>query len=208
MEYRYLQRPTGELLRSKQCCESGMIYSGGSSSDFCPGSGSDPNYFNMFENLRKCLIINLKNNNHQTAMTLKEHPLYFLNNWNKKTKFFDYLFLYFCLDPDPKQIIPDPDPWKSSGSNRIRIHNTGTKVYQQPDDILIWWEYKPGWWLGRNREVVWVGETAAPAAAAAGLAPLQQHVHVLHNENNLYNNFNWFSIASQKMLNVMSKFQI
>ena len=27
-------------------------------------------------------------------------------------------------DPNPKQIIPDPDPRKSSGSDRIRIHNT------------------------------------------------------------------------------------
>ena len=32
------------------------------------------------------------------------------------------LFLHFCLDPDPKQIIPDPG--KCSESNRIRIHNT------------------------------------------------------------------------------------
>ena len=29
-------------------------------------------------------------------------------------------------NPDPKQIIPDPG--KSSGSERIRIHNTGRKV--------------------------------------------------------------------------------
>jgi hypothetical protein len=27
-------------------------------------------------------------------------------------------------DPDPKLFIPDPDPSKSSGSDRIRIHNT------------------------------------------------------------------------------------
>ena len=29
------------------------------------------------------------------------------------------------LDPDPKLIIPDPDPANNFGSDRIRIHNTG-----------------------------------------------------------------------------------
>ena len=32
--------------------------------------------------------------------------------------------LSFLPNPDPKQIIPDPDLIKSSGSDRIRIHNT------------------------------------------------------------------------------------
>ena len=35
-----------------------------------------------------------------------------------------YLLLNFCLDPDLKQIIPDLDPGKSFGSNRIRILNS------------------------------------------------------------------------------------
>ena len=35
-----------------------------------------------------------------------------------------YLFFHFWLDPDPEQIIPDPGPGKSSGSNRIWFRNT------------------------------------------------------------------------------------
>ncbi len=33
--------------------------------------------------------------------------------------------VWYLSDPDPKWFIPDPDPAKSSGSDRIRIHNTG-----------------------------------------------------------------------------------
>ena len=36
-----------------------------------------------------------------------------------------FLFLY----SDPKQIIPDPNPGKKSGSNRIRIHNTAWRSH-------------------------------------------------------------------------------
>ena len=40
----------------------------------------------------------------------------------KKKSNFNVLFFYFCLDPDMKIIIPDPE--KSPRSNRIRIHDT------------------------------------------------------------------------------------
>ena len=39
-------------------------------------------------------------------------------------RFFEIFSLIFCLDPDPKQVIPDPGT--SLGSNRIRIHNSAT----------------------------------------------------------------------------------
>jgi hypothetical protein len=47
--------------------------------------------------------------------------------WLKKCDFLTEK-LGIKQDPDPKLFIPDPDPSKSSGSDRIRIHNT---------DILI-----------------------------------------------------------------------
>ena len=105
-----------------QCCEPGMIYSG-SNSDL--SSGSDLNYF---KNIRK-----FKKKNQPT--TFNEHSAVFSVQLSKKEVpiklpnilITGILFL-FRLDPDPKQIIPDPDPGKSFGSNRIRIHNTGMDV--------------------------------------------------------------------------------
>ena len=38
---------------------------------------------------------------------------------------FDLSALLFLPDPDPKQMIPNQDPGKSSGPDRIRIQNTG-----------------------------------------------------------------------------------
>ncbi len=43
--------------------------------------------------------------------------------WLKKCDFLTQK-LGIKKDPDPKLFIPDPDPSKSSGSDRIRIHNT------------------------------------------------------------------------------------
>ena len=40
-----------------------------------------------------------------------------------------YLLFHLCLNPDPKQIITDPNPVKSAISNRIRIRNTEKKAH-------------------------------------------------------------------------------
>ena len=45
---------------------------------------------------------------------------FFLSKAKKKNN----LTFSFCLDLDPKQIISEPDPGKSSEFNRIRIHRT------------------------------------------------------------------------------------
>ncbi len=47
----------------------------------------------------------------------------FLCIWLRKCDFLTGEVRYWP-DPDPKLFIPDPDPAKSSGSDRIRIHNT------------------------------------------------------------------------------------
>ncbi len=47
----------------------------------------------------------------------------FLCIWLRKCDFLTGKVRYWP-DPDPKLFIPDPDPAKSSGSDRIRIHNT------------------------------------------------------------------------------------
>ena len=47
----------------------------------------------------------------------------FLCIWLRKCDFLSGKVRYWP-DPDPKLFIPDPDPAKSSGSDRIRIHNT------------------------------------------------------------------------------------
>ena len=44
------------------------------------------------------------------------------------------MLFHFLLDPDPELIIPDPDPGKSSGSDRIR--NTATYYYIHDKDLL------------------------------------------------------------------------
>ena len=51
---------------------------------------------------------------------------------------------YVCLDPDPKQIISNPEPGKSCGSNSIRIRNTGLKLQiftKQPANFPSLMEY-------------------------------------------------------------------
>ena len=44
-----------------------------------------------------------------------EHCILVLKNWR-------------LSDPDPKLIIPDPDPANNFGSDRIRINNTGVST--------------------------------------------------------------------------------
>ena len=48
------------------------------------------------------------------------------------------IILFFWLDPDPKQLItdPDPDPGKSYGSYRIRIRNTAFMMWIHADKPL------------------------------------------------------------------------
>ena len=52
----------------------------------------------------------------------------FLCIWLRKCDFLTGKVRYWP-DPDPKLFIPDPDPAKSSGSDRIRIHNTASTVW-------------------------------------------------------------------------------
>ncbi len=65
---------------------------------------------------------------------------------------------------------------------RIRDGKSSDPFIPDPQDCKkivesnFWVE--PGGWLRRNREMVGVGEAAGTPAAAA-LATLQQHVHVL-----------------------------
>ena len=54
----------------------------------------------------------MKKKNQPTAITINEQSTIFLYNWSKKVKLRFFLFFYFCLHPDPKQIIPGPDPGK------------------------------------------------------------------------------------------------
>ena len=74
---------------------------------------------------------NIKKLNLKTVITFEEHvtefavPVQLYYYSTKEVTFIHYfpVFLQFCLDPDRKQIIPDPG--KSSAFNRILIHNTG-----------------------------------------------------------------------------------
>ena len=82
-----------------QCCEPGMIYSG-SNSDL--SSGSDLNYF---KNIRK-----FKKKNQPT--TFNEHSAVFSVQLMQWINFWLLIFFFsfsFYLDPDPKQILTDPD---------------------------------------------------------------------------------------------------
>jgi hypothetical protein len=45
-------------------------------------------------------------------------------------------------DPDPKWYIPDPDPAKSSGSDRIRIHNTAGRHDKYKVQYPVHYNYK------------------------------------------------------------------
>ena len=77
--------------------------------------------------LRKCFVINQKESRPTATvitLSLKEHSTVFSVEWKqKRIQFWLFpciFFSHFFLDSDPKQIILDPDPGKSSGSNRIR----------------------------------------------------------------------------------------
>ena len=75
--------------------------------------------------------------------------LYFLYNSRKQVvKFLLFLFFNFCLDLDPKQIIPDPG--KSFGSNRIWIPNTAVNslyLISVRTDLQQWLSYvRMLWW--------------------------------------------------------------
>ena len=75
----------------------------------------------------------IKKLNLKTVITFEEHvtefavPVQLYYYSTKEVTFIYYfpVFLQFCLDPDRKRKIPDPDPGKSSAFNRILIYNTG-----------------------------------------------------------------------------------
>ena len=51
----------------------------------------------------------------------------FNNQWGL-SRFYAFLVIenWSSSDPDPKLIITDPDPANNFGSDRVRIHNTGS----------------------------------------------------------------------------------
>ena len=123
----------------KQCCGSGLIYSGsGSSSEFSEfririqakvpdpcGSGSNPCYLSIFRN---CKQNHFKFNHKEESIS---YLPFSISNYSptvhkvqnsKRNNIFVYLLF---------QILLDPDPGKSSGSmpSGIRIHNTALKGF-------------------------------------------------------------------------------
>ena len=59
----------------------------------------------------KVPLLSIKQKNQATAITLKEHFTVFSAQFKQRRRniLIIYMIFNFCLDPDPKQIIPDPD---------------------------------------------------------------------------------------------------
>ena len=137
--------PVGLVVGYKQCCGSGMIYSGSRSNfafsefriwiriqakapDPCgPGSGSNTCYLSLFGNCKKTTLNSIIKKNLSTIC----HFYFILQSSSTQSPELTEKFLISALSylagSGLGTIIPDPDPDKSSGSMRIRIHNTGYK---------------------------------------------------------------------------------
>jgi len=122
---------------SGQCCGSGMIFfesASWSGSDFSDNFGFDPRSDPVwiYCNNLSSLPLFLSPSTHKISIYTCAKYSDFLCIWLRKCDFFtEKLGIKFIPDPDwpdPKWFIPDPntDPAKSSGSDRIRIHNTGS----------------------------------------------------------------------------------
>ena len=108
--------PVGTVQYMYQCRESGS----GSRSDFLrvsdPGkssgltrSGSDHNYFKCQKMLRKCLLIIKKESTNGYHYKVTFHCIFCKIKAKESKILICYLyFLFFCLDPYPKQTIPHP----------------------------------------------------------------------------------------------------
>ena len=103
-----------------QRCESGMIYSGFSrllkNSDSASGPGKRFRIrLKLLKHVRNCQKIPFK-------LSKKSKKIQPIQEKRSTGKILTIYLGFFCLDPDPKKIIPDPG--KSSCSNRIRRFST------------------------------------------------------------------------------------